>query len=249
MKIQVISSGSHGNCTVLRDNGKRLIVDAGIKGKQLIQGLCGTYTNISGAFVTHEHGDHAKGVPDLLRAGVRVYSAYATFDELGEVKGIGSIAEHRNTVSVEAGTAVELEGYTVLPFYSYHDCREPLNYLVRCSQSGRKIAYITDTGYINSEFRDIDVLMIECNYIDDVLEANIAKYPQLEVIRNRIQGTHLSLKKVIEFVQSQDLRRCRKIILTHLSDRNSNARRMSREVQTVCAVPTVAVADGDIFEI
>ena len=259
MLIRILSSGSHGNMIILDDtenslSGARLILDCGIKGKSLVKALEPPLSNIDGAFITHEHGDHCKGVTDLLKYGIKVYSAYESLDEMGD-----KIRDNDNTETVEAWKITETENFTVMPFPAFHDGVNPLNYLVKSKISGKKIVYITDTGYINSRFPgDIDAYIIECNYIEEKLDYNIRRNPQLKILKARLSETHLSFKKTIEFFKKQfesvKPAVIPKIILAHISDGNGDSVRMEREI-TESVIPyftgfpeIAAAADGtEIF--
>jgi phosphoribosyl 1,2-cyclic phosphodiesterase len=218
-------------------SGGRLILDCGIKGKALSKVLEPPLSNIDGAFISHEHGDHCKGVSDLIKYGIQVYSSYGSLDEMGDY-----IRDSGSTSAAEAFKITETENFSVMPFISFHDGKNPLNYLIRAKSSGRKIVYITDTGHINSRFAgDIDAYIIECNYIDEKLDYNIRRNPQLKILKNRLCETHLSLCKTIEFFRRQfgaypNLSKIPKIILTHISSGNGDAVRMTREV-TEAVIP------------
>ena len=56
------SSGSSGNCYLIKSEKTSLIVDVGISGKRIFEGLEATGTDkdkIGGVLITHEHIDHA----------------------------------------------------------------------------------------------------------------------------------------------------------------------------------------------
>ena len=236
MLIKVLSSGSHGNMIILDETensltGSRLILDCGIKGKELVGALNAPLSNIDGALITHEHGDHCKGVSDLLKYGIKIYSSYESLDEMGD-----DIRDSAGTVAVKPWELTETENYRIMPFPAFHDGVNSLNYLVKSKASGKKIAYIADTGYINVRFADdVDAYIIECNYIDEKLDYNARRNPRLKIIRERLRETHLSLNKTVEFFKRQFGRysvmtKTPKIILAHISDGNGDAKRMEREV-------------------
>lgn len=266
MLIKILSSGSHGNMIILDDTsrtlfeknsltGGKLILDCGIKGKALVKVLEAPLSNIDGALITHEHGDHCKGVSDLLKYGIKVYSSYESLDEMGE-----DVRDSSNTTAVEMWKVTETENFWVMPFPAFHDVVNPFNYLIKSKFSGKKVAYIIDTGYINSQFSgDVDVYIIECNYIDDKLDYNIRCNERLKIQKARLCETHLSLNKTIEFFKKQFARypvsnKIPKIILAHISNGNGDAKRMEREV-TEALIPffgsfpeVIAPADGcEIF--
>ena len=65
MRYAVISSGSEGNCTLIRGKNINILIDCGITKKKLVAGLasCGLgIEDISLLLITHSHSDHISGI-------------------------------------------------------------------------------------------------------------------------------------------------------------------------------------------
>ena len=65
-----IASGSTGNCIYIGSEQTGILVDAGISGKKVEEGLRTldrTGKDLKGILITHEHSDHIKGVGVLAR--------------------------------------------------------------------------------------------------------------------------------------------------------------------------------------
>src|SRR5271154_2028532 len=78
IRITILGSGSAGNCTLIETDTTRLLVDAGLSGRQIAQRLTliGRQTDqLSGIILTHEHSDHTRALGVLCRA--RVLPVYA----------------------------------------------------------------------------------------------------------------------------------------------------------------------------
>ena len=63
-------SGSSGNAVYVRAGDTRLLIDAGLSGRTVSEGLASIGVlpeTLSGILVTHEHSDHIKGVGILSR--------------------------------------------------------------------------------------------------------------------------------------------------------------------------------------
>ena len=70
MRLCSIASGSSGNCIYIGHGATHVLVDAGISGKRIEEGLISIGVapeSISGLFVTHEHSDHVQGIGVLAR--------------------------------------------------------------------------------------------------------------------------------------------------------------------------------------
>ena len=70
MRFCSIASGSSGNCIYVAHASTHLLVDAGVSGKRIEEGLLQIGVNpkeLSGILVTHEHSDHVQGIGVLAR--------------------------------------------------------------------------------------------------------------------------------------------------------------------------------------
>ena len=70
MRFCSIASGSSGNCIYVGTEDTHLLVDAGISGKRIEQGLNElelSTKDMDGILVTHEHVDHVKGLGVLAQ--------------------------------------------------------------------------------------------------------------------------------------------------------------------------------------
>jgi len=60
-----LGSGSRGNATIVLQEDRGVLIDCGFNRKTILQRLQDANIDprqLDGVFVTHEHGDHAKGV-------------------------------------------------------------------------------------------------------------------------------------------------------------------------------------------
>lgn len=220
--IRIIASGSSGNCYLIKDGDKKILIDPGIQFKRIQKALDFDVTGLDFVLLSHEHKDHSHAVFDIIKHGVRVLTSDGTANALG-------IAHTHLKSEMEGG----FSGWKVLPFRTHHDAIEPLGFLI-LSPSGSKIFYATDTYYIGYKFNGITHYMIECNYSKDLLEKN----PDLpNNVKCRIITSHFELKNVKNFFRHQDLSQTIAIYLLHLSDANSDQERFIREIQQVTGKP------------
>ena len=69
MKIQVFSSGSEGNSTLITSSNTNILVDVGLTKKSIIENLEQSNLNIediNAILITHEHVDHTRGLLTIL---------------------------------------------------------------------------------------------------------------------------------------------------------------------------------------
>ncbi|MEJ0103533.1 MAG: MBL fold metallo-hydrolase [Bacteroidota bacterium] len=68
--IASLNSGSNGNCYYIGNEKEAIFIDAGISCRETekrMKRLNLPVSNVKAIFVTHEHGDHIKGVQTLSR--------------------------------------------------------------------------------------------------------------------------------------------------------------------------------------
>ena len=64
-RLTILGSGSSGNCAYLETGETRLLIDAGLSGRQIRQRLATigrSPESLQGIIVTHEHSDHITGL-------------------------------------------------------------------------------------------------------------------------------------------------------------------------------------------
>lgn len=230
MILDVVGTGSSGNVYILQDLNDILILDAGLPLKSYILRLTG---RVKGALITHEHGDHASGVKDLLHRGIRCYGSQGTWDALKIIDPGAEIVKATEPFDIT-------KHFTIKPFATQHDAAEPLGYLVRNNRTGEQLLYATDTAYLRYKFPSIHYWLVECNYLDDLAENQLADNQINQKLYGRLINSHMSLETLKEAFRANDLRRTRKIILCHLSDSRSDEDRMVREISELTGKPTCA---------
>ena len=228
MDIKVLASGSSGNCYYTSDGDSPLLIECGLPWKQIQQGIGFRTSELAGCLVSHEHKDHSKAVRDVMKAGIDCYMSAGTAEALG-------ISGHRLHI-IKAKQQFRIGTWTILPFETQHDAAEPLGFLL-ANQDEDKLLYATDTYYLKYKFQGLRHIMIECNYALDILQKNVAAGTVPAAVKDRVLRSHFSLEHVKGFLRANDLSDVREIWLLHLSDNNSDAERVKREIQEISGRP------------
>lgn len=210
MKLTVLGSNSSGNCYIIQNETEALILECGIRFSEVQKALNFNLKKVVAAFVTHEHGDHAKYITEFISRNIPIFASSGTL-EAKKVKG--NIIEHQKPVSVG--------NFRIIPFDVKHDCAEPMGFYISHPETGN-ILFATDTYYIPYVFPNIRHWMIECNYRKDILDRNCPEGFK-RVLRDRTLQSHMSYETCIDALKSNDLSQTNTITLIHLSDSNSNA--------------------------
>lgn len=224
IEIKTIASSSKGNCYHITDGSTPLLLECGIPFKEIRKALNFKTSSLAGCLVTHEHGDHTKGINDVLKAGINTYMSTGTKEALN--------IDHHRIKPVEAKKQFTVGTWTILPFDVEHDVNEPYGFLL-VNKGGEKLLFATDTYYIRYKFKGLTHLLIECNYSMEILNENIASSRVHKWMKKRLIKSHFSLENVKEFLKANDLSKVQEIHLLHLSDTNSNEELFKREIQEI----------------
>ena len=87
LSFTLLGSGSSGNTTLVSDGDTHILVDVGLSGRETAKRLreCGIEPDsISAIVVSHEHGDHCRGVGPFAKSlDIPVFMTDATFASSG----------------------------------------------------------------------------------------------------------------------------------------------------------------------
>lgn len=234
MEIKCLASSSAGNAYIIDDGSTSLLIEAGIRFKDIQRGSGFRIAQLAGCLLTHEHLDHSKAAKDVMKAGVPVYTSAGTIEALG-------LTGHR-VKPIQALRQFTIGTWTVLPFDTVHDAEEPLGFLL-VSRAGARVLYLTDTAYCKYRFNGLTHLLIEANYALDILRENVANGTVPVAHKVRVMKSHMSLETAKGFLKANDLSAVREIHLIHLSDQNSDAARFRREVMAATGKPVYVAGE------
>ncbi|MGV0847410.1 MBL fold metallo-hydrolase [Empedobacter falsenii] len=222
MQLKIIGTGSSGNCYILENEKEALIIELGLNFSKIKEALNFDLTNVVGAVISHCHLDHAKGIKDALKNGIEVYSSAGTFDFFS--------LKHHNAKIIKSKQAFQIGNFKILPFNVHHDVNEPLGFLIDHEETGRCL-FVTDTTYIDYTFPNLNNIIIEANYCEEIIKEKLGDTWQGEFLKNRILKSHMSLDTCVKTLKANDLSQVQKIVLIHLSDSNSDERKFKKVIE------------------
>ncbi|OYO40033.1 phosphoribosyl 1,2-cyclic phosphodiesterase [Lachnotalea glycerini] len=224
MNLCSITSGSSGNCIYVGSSNTHLMIDAGISGKRIENGLnqIGLKTaDMNGILITHEHSDHIGGLGVVSRRyGIPIYATKGTIREIKSAKSLGAIPDELFR-EIEADKEFQVDELTVHPFTVSHDAVQPVAY--RISRGEKSIAVATDLGkyddYTIDNLKDLDVLLLEANH--DINMLQVGSYPYY--LKQRILGDkgHLSNELSGRLLCRLLSDKLKAVVLGHLSKENN----------------------------
>ena len=223
LKFCSFASGSSGNSYLVKDDDTAILIDAGISGKRILEGLSETQTpgeQVKALLITHEHIDHVKSIPVLTRrlSPLQVWANEGTWQAIDR-----PVPQECRRV-FETGRELQIGSLTIRSFPVPHDASEPVGFSV--TGSGRKLSIVTDAGYIteeiHEEIRDADLLLLEANHEREMLLMGRYPYP----LKQRILGDegHLSNVSAGEALSriAGEVEKKRRVLLGHLSRENND---------------------------
>jgi phosphoribosyl 1,2-cyclic phosphodiesterase len=217
MRFAVLGSGSAGNAAVVECGGLRLMIDAGLSAKQLtvrLQHIGIEPATLDGILLTHEHGDHVRGLKVFLKQNpLPVFTTAATARVVRET-GI----EGGTWKFFEAGQMFAIGGIAIETFAIQHDAVDPVGFVV--GHDTRRLGFLSDAGFVTrsmtERLRGLDGIFVEANYDEHLLESD-TKRPWS--IKQRISSRHghLSNSQVTELIRDIAHPALGRVVLGHLS--------------------------------
>ena len=220
--IYPICSSSKGNATYIGSREYGILIDCGIGIRSLSNALKLNnipLSAIQAVFVTHEHGDHIKGLSKLgENIPFTLYGNVPTLREVIDRGGVGSKVKLKE-INRKPATVCDM---LVQPFHTSHDSADSMGYHVTLP-NGKRFCLCTDLGYVSEEvsshLKNSDFVLLESNYEESLLLNG--SYPPY--LKERIRGRqgHLSnadcsaaLKRLLETGVCH-------FMLGHLSEENN----------------------------
>ena len=222
LRFSVLASGSTGNAFYIESAKTRLLVDAGLSGKQidrLFQEINIDPQTLSGILVTHEHSDHIKGLGVMARKyQLPIYANQKTWEAMGDSLGKLSVEQKFEFAVDQVKTFNDLD---VRSFGVSHDAVEPMFFTFHKGE--RKVALVTDLGYVSEPIKDIvadaDAYIFEANH--DVELLRMGRYPWSVKRRILSDSGHVSNEDCGYALSEVIGNKTERIYLAHLSQDNN----------------------------
>ena len=222
IKLSVLASGSRGNSIYVATERVRLLIDAGLSGRETKRRLATMGANprdVDGILVTHEHLDHVRGLGSLARRyKLPVYLNQQTHAHLPET--VGPLGERVDFVT---GRNFSIGDITIHPFAISHDAADPVGFAL--VNGSVKVGVCTDLGaatnLVHRHLENCSILVLEANHDVEMLKNGPYPWPVKQRIKSRFG--HLSNEqsvKILSQVFSEDLQ---EVIFAHMSETNNSS--------------------------
>jgi phosphoribosyl 1,2-cyclic phosphodiesterase len=224
--ITSLNSGSNGNCYYVGNSNEAVLIDVGLSCRETekrMKQLGLDIKKVKAIFISHEHGDHIKGVPVLAHK----YSLPVYITNITATHGprlIGHLAK-----AFAANEPIAIGQLLVTAFTKQHDAADPHSFIITYNQT--TVGVFTDIGIACQQvihyFKQCHAIFLEANYDEDLLENG--RYPLH--LKNRIRGGegHLSNKQALELFINHRPSFMSHVLLSHLSKEN-NTPQLAKEL-------------------
>ena len=220
-KFCPLASGSKGNAIYVESDETKLLIDAGISFKSLLARLDQIDVDIreiDAILVTHEHGDHVKGIEKITeKIGTPIFSNSETAKAI-----LSNIRSKPKFKIFSTGEMFEFGDIEIHPFSIQHDTLDPVAFTLKFG--GAKIGVCTDLGLVTTLVR---TYLKECDYL--YVEANhetsmVYSCSRPAVYKQRVLGRqgHLSNDSCASLLREIEHSNLKHIYLAHLSAECNN---------------------------
>jgi phosphoribosyl 1,2-cyclic phosphodiesterase len=247
VSVTMLASGSRGNCALVASACTRILVDAGISGRETFKRMKALGEDphaLSAILITHEHSDHIYGLATLAkRLRVPVFMTGATHQAWARAlrNEKGERPQLERLERFESGHRFVIGDIEVKPFTIPHDAADPVGFTFRAE--GIKVGFATDLGYVPASVRDhlrgSDVLVMESNHDLEMLRGGPYPWSVKQRVMSRVG--HLSNHALADFFSNDYDNSATFVVLAHLSEQNNHPEIARREAEKALA------ARGSLF--
>lgn len=249
MQFASLGSGSAGNALVVKVSSTTLMLDCGFSVKEVVVRLerLGLSANaISGIVLTHEHDDHAGGAFKFAaKYNIPIWLTYGTLKMCDRYMPKGYNLQI-NVIDSHQPFAVN--DIQIQPFPVPHDAREPIQCTFTDGQS--KLGVLTDVGrptpHIETQLRDCQALVLECNHDANMLQSG----PYSWSLKKRVGGEwgHLENAESANLLSRLNYQQLQHIVAAHLSVKNNTPQLAQKALSAVlgCDDTHIGIADQNL---
>ena len=213
MQIAVIGSGSSGNGYLIKTKTSQLLIECGMRSRDMLKMANFNVVNVAGAICSHVHKDHVGYLKEYRKYG---FPIYMTSESCGLTDGVVKMRRmHRHMIGE----------FQVIPFAVPHNGTECDGFLINHPDFGN-LLFITDAEMCPYDFSKVCInhALVECNYSKDFVDREDAKSSHVFLGHMEFE----TCRRLARHIYSPGLK---SFGLIHLSNGNADAEMFRRIIQ------------------
>lgn len=238
MKLECLGSSSQGNAYILTFNdGSILLLEAGVPWDEYFRVLKNRRLNVIGCLITHEHGDHAKYIRDVVKQHIPIICSKGTAEKL-------KILKYPRLNVLRAASKHDLKGKRIIPYIGEHNAAEPFIYTIFDMKTKESLLFMTDSAYTGLRFDGFNYYLVECNYDERIVEQEM-----IESGAFNHGKYHMSLQTCAQMLENTDLNAAKRVLLIHLSNTNIDKKVAQNEITGLIQCQVDIAQKGKVWEL
>ena len=230
-KLKVVGSGSKGNCYIIQTSTSTLILELGVRWKEVLKALNYDISNVAAALASHIHTDHSKSIPDALKYNIPIYSNQSV---AGWYEGVKALKPKVN---------YKIGDFKVMPLEVEHNCLN-FAYIIQHDEFG-KLMFCTDAVRFPYKVKGINHMLIEANYSNDVVIDNLCN--NYDIMSHN--ENHMEIGETLNAVSNNYSDELNNIVLIHLSQFQSDFNDFSDKIVQQVGIQPIMAEKGLELEI
>jgi len=221
MNLNVVGSGSSGNCYILTDSrGQHLILEAGLRFERILKALNFDLRCVDGLLISHGHRDHSMSAEKFKTWGIPV---------IDDPEAMVNIA------------STDFGRWHIKTFPLQHDV-PCMGFYIKHPELPGAFVYVTDTAYVKYRFTSVNTFLVECNHEDDIDEITDA---YVHIVRG-----HMDVSTCRNFLKASADDSTKNVIMCHMSEENLNWANALRAIEEAVPQAAVGLAlAGRVFDL
>lgn len=245
MKIQILMTGSDGNCTLLQYKNTTIFIDAGFKTKSKMEEMLNpilSQIKIDAILITHEHTDHFSPWTGKLaienRIPIYLHKKHYENEENRKTKYLSYENKRTQesfkaqTIDIEENSEFTIGDLKIETFAVYHDAKKTLGFVFNDNQ----LAWITDCGFLSTNIKDkirkCNNIALEFNY--DVKYLINSERHWINKLRTLGKFGHLDMNEGLKFIEFLSKEKTIKNLITlHSSELHCNLFELEEKIKQI----------------
>lgn len=230
MNVTVVNSGSDGNCYVVDCDGDILLIECGVRAKEMLNAIDYQTSRVSACIVSHSHSDHIGFLKEYSKYGFPILCSEETYNTPA-INFKGGLRPLKRLTHTNLGL------WQITPFKVPHNETECDGFLIQHPGMGSML-FITDAELCPYNFQDLHIthVMVECNYS--------MRYVDLDAPnKEHIFRGHMELQTTKRFIRSLYHPGLESVGLIHISEVNADPEEFKTEIQEECPEALVWIAE------